>query len=149
MANVKITERDGRIFEVSEISFDEVRELVRPNGNGYAKPPAKAPKHSDGGMFSVDRKPQYTKFKQALSGHTKKFIEILHQSTNGISGDMLAEKLGFKSTNQIGGVTGGGIGKLAPKFNIKLDTIYTKEVTRQNGSRVVIYKPGPDIEKVV
>ena len=149
MANVKITEKDGqRVIEVSDISFNEVRELVRPNGNAHAQSSGRSPQFSEL-KFPRESKPEYSKFKQGLSAHAKKFFAVLHQNPSGISGDSLAEKLGFNSTNQIGGVTGGGIGKLANRLNIKLTDVYTKEVTRKDGERVVIYRPGLEIEKVL
>jgi hypothetical protein len=152
MKNVKITEKDGRIIEVSDLSFDEVRELLRfngnENGNGHARTTASVAQSSEIKLPS-EPKPEYARFRFGLSDHAKRFISILHQNPGGVSADSLAEKLGFKSTNQIGGVTGGGLSKMAKTFNIDLDDIYMKEVTRKDGQRVVIYIAGPEIEKVL
>lgn len=154
MKNVKITEKDGRVIEVSDLSFSELRELLRFNGNvngnehANAQTTASVAQSSDL-KFPSERKPEYSKFKYGLSVHAEKFVSILHQNPGGISADSLAEKLGFKSTNQIGGVTGGGLSKLAKTFHVDLGAIYIKEVTRKDGQRVVIYTPGREIEKVL
>ena len=143
MANVKITEKDGRIIEVSEITFEEAKQLVTPNGNGHAR---------SSGTFTLTttkREPNYGAFKASLSENSRKFFQILRANPNGLSNDHLAEKLGFKSTNQIGGVTGGGIGKRAHQFDVNVNDLWSAEVTRENGERRVIYKPGREIEKVL
>jgi hypothetical protein len=144
MANVKITEKDGRVIEVSDISFDEIRQLVTPNGNGHARTSR---------TFNLGatnkRQPDYRAFKASLSDNSRKFFKVLHENPNGLSNEHLAEKLGFASTNQIGGVTGGGIGKRANQYNVNVNDLWNVEVTRENGERRVIYKPGPEIEKVL
>ena len=142
MANVKITEPGGRVIEFSEISFDEARQLVSHNGNGTSRRAA----HTKRG----DRKrADYQGFKESLSALAKKFFGILRDNPNGISNEHLAEKLGFQSTNQIGGVTGGGIGKQATRFGISKSDLWVAEVTREAGQRRVVYRAGPEIEKVL
>jgi hypothetical protein len=148
MKNVKITEKEGRVIEIGDISSGELRELVGLNGNGHRPPSAKISPESQL-SFQTDNKPDFAKFKRELSDHAKRFIVVLSQNPGGVSADSLAEKLGFKSTNQIGGVAGGGLSKLAKRFHIDLDDIYIKEVTREDGERLVIYRPGPEIDKVL
>jgi len=144
MATVKITERDGRVIEVSDVSFEEIKQLVTPNTNGHALTfPAYAPTPETNG------RPDYARFKAALSDHAKKFLSVLHTHPSGINADRLCEALGFASGNQIGGVTGGGIGKLVARFHINIADLYTVEKKREDGSRVVVYKPGREIEKVL
>ena len=86
--------------------------------------------------------PNYAAFMAGLSAKGKKLIEVLKENRDGILAEKLAEKLGFTSTNQIGGVTGGGMGKLATKFRIDLSTVYTAEIKFENGVRRTLYKPG-------
>ncbi|MBZ5503739.1 MAG: hypothetical protein LAN59_16145 [Acidobacteriia bacterium] len=145
MAHVKITDKDGRVYEVSEISIDEVRQLLSSNGNGHGHLPRRAELPAN----SSKRHPNYHGLKAVLSDGAKRFFKILHDNPSGISADHLVEKLGFRTSNQIGGVTGGGIGKQAPKFHVKPDDLYTIVVTRDESGRRVIYKPGPEIEKVL
>ena len=145
MANLKITDKDGRVFEVSDISFDEVKQLVlHSNGNGYSRANGAPSKL----LGAAKPSPDYAKFKAALSEHAKKFFRVLSENHSGISADHLCEKLGFNSTNQIGGVTGGGVSKLANRFHISLEDLYQVEKKYDNGERRVSYKPGPEIEKV-
>jgi hypothetical protein len=148
MKSVKITEKDGRVIEVSDLSFDEVRDLLRLNGNGHSQAvttPITVAHH----QVKFTAEPEYAKFEIGLSDYARKFISVLHQNQAGISADLLAEKMGLKTTAQIGGVTGGGLSKLAKEFNIDLDDIYLKQVLRVNGQRIVMYKPGKEIEKVL
>jgi hypothetical protein len=145
MANVKITKSDGQVIEVSDLSFEQVKEIVGLNGH--------APTHNVGqrnaAPNSSDSSPDYEAFKELLTDKAKKFFQILRDNPNGISADHLAEKLGFSSSSQIGGMTGGGIGKVAPKHDIKPQWLYLTDVRRENGRRVVVYKPGKDISRVV
>jgi hypothetical protein len=144
MANVKITQSDGTIVEVSELSIDEVKQLInRSNGNGHhrtAAPPRK--------YVNTRNSPDYAAFKLALSDHAQKFFSILRASPAGISADHLCAQLGFNTTNQIGGVTGGGVSKLAVRFHIDLKELYSVEKRFDNGERRVTYKPGPEIARV-
>lgn len=144
MKNVKITERDGRVIEFGEISAEELKLFVAANGNGQSSSPA----HSKFIKTGKDE-PNYRAFKGSLSDKSRKFFAVLHAHPEGLSNDALVEELGLTSTNQIGGITGGGIGKRANQFHIDVDRLWDMEVTRENGERRVVYKPRPEIEKVL
>lgn len=143
MANVKITETDGRVIELSDLSVDEIKLIVARNGNGHSHSTT-VPKY-----IHSKRQPDFSSMKEALSDHAKKFLLALRQHPGGISADKLCEQLGFNSPNQIGGVTGGGISKLAVRFNIQMSSLYTVEKKFEGGDRLVTYKPGPDIDRVL
>lgn len=140
MATVKITESNGRVIEVSELSVEEIRRIISPNGNGHAPIAPKLLRRNQ---------PDFSALKASLSERAKKFLQIIAQHPNGILADALCEKLGFNSTNQIGGVTGGGLKKLCNKFSVEMDKLYTVEKKWEGGDRKVIYSPGPEIEKVL
>ncbi|MGB9069954.1 MAG: hypothetical protein WCC21_15405 [Candidatus Acidiferrales bacterium] len=145
MRNVKVTERDGqRIIEFGEVSAEELKVFISTNGNGHSSAPAPS-KY----IQTEKNQPNYRAFKDSLSDKSKKFFAILHASPHGLSNDELVEKLGLKSPNQIGGITGGGIGKRANQFHVEVNRLWDVEVTRENGMRRVIYRPGPEIEKVL
>jgi hypothetical protein len=145
MANVKITQSDGTIVEVSELSIEEVRQLIdRSNGNGHHRTAASPRKY-----MNTRNSPDYAAFKMALSENAKKFFSVLRTNPAGISADHLCEQLGFNTTNQIGGVTGGGVSKLAVRFRIDLKELYSVEKRFDNGERRITYKAGPEIARVL
>ncbi len=95
-----------------------------------------------------DATPDYSGFKKALSDSGKRFIEVLRQHPNGILADNFAEKLGLRGAVQIGGITGGGLAKVAPRFHVDVINVYTVEKKFENGTRSTTYKPGRDISQV-
>ena len=141
MAKVKITNSEGQVFEVSDLTFEQVRVLVGLNGDIANRP-------SKGAVLNTRDTPDYKGFMQSITDHAKKFFLVLMKHPDGIALDNLAEELGFDSPMKIGGVTGGGIGKLAPKFGLNPDDLYFRETTRKNGTRTVIYKPGKEIARL-
>jgi hypothetical protein len=143
MAKVTITE-DGRITEISDISFEEARQLLSTNGHGRGSAHANRAR-KQGSAASEVRVPNYPAFFQGLSSRGKKLLEILRENKNGITADRLAEQMGFTTTNQIGGVTGGGMGKLASRYHVDMSTIYVTEVKFDNGTRTTIYKPASEL----
>jgi hypothetical protein len=145
MANVKITKSDGQVIEISDLTFDQVKEIAGLNGHVAQKSVAQR----GASLNPNEHGPNYEDFKEAMTEKAKRFFQILRENPNGISADALAEKLGFSSSSQIGGMTGGGIGKVAPRYSIKPKCLYVTEVKRDNGRRTVVYRPGKDILKVL
>lgn len=144
MATVKITEQDGRVIEIADITIDEAKRLISPNGHSHAPAPTKnATKH-----LPVEQPPDFQGFGRSLSENARKFFKVLKEHPNGITNDQLAEKMGFNSTNQIGGVTGGGVVKRAKKFYVKTDSVWTVSTRFENGGRTVVYRPGPQIDLI-
>ena len=128
----------------AELSFEQFKELIGVNGH------AVSPQLASAGPLKTERfeRPDYDGFKKALTPKAKQFLSILRQNPNGISADHLADGLGFESGAQLGGMAGGGMGKAAPQFHVDLGNVYTREIKFENGERVVIYRPGKDIELV-
>jgi hypothetical protein len=141
MATVKITKNDGQVIEVSDLSFEQVKEIVGLNGQA----PARIAPQRGASLNPRDFGPDYEGFKKNLTEKAKKFFQLLRENPNGISADHLAGKLGFTNSSQIGGMTGGGIGKIAPKHGIRPEWLYIVNVKRENGVRVVTYRPGKEI----
>jgi hypothetical protein len=142
MARVKITKADGQVFEVSDLSFEQIKELVGVNGQSASGAKATVQR------FPRTNEPDYIGLKQSLSEKARAFLKLLRENPSGVLREELADKLGFHSGAQIGGMTGGGLAKNAEKFHVELADVYTVEVTRQSGERVVLYKPGKEIAKL-
>ncbi|HKI11323.1 MAG TPA: hypothetical protein VKA02_04360 [Candidatus Acidoferrum sp.] len=135
-------------MEVSGLTLQEVKELA--GLNGHANPATRGvratvrravTRHSTG-------EPDFIGFKQNLSVLAKKFLDVLRLNPNGIRAETLAEKMGVKSTTQIGGITGGGMSRLAKRFDVDLDDVYSRETSFEGTERRTIYKPGKDIAKL-
>jgi hypothetical protein len=152
MAKITIRKSNGETLEISDIqlTMQEIRELAGINGNGHV-PPSEPVSQSPKQIAPVrihDETPDYAAFKKALSENGRKFVEVLRQYPNGIVADDFAMKIGLKDAVQIGGITGGGLSKLANRCNVELSNIYTVEKKFENGVRRTTYTPGRDIAKV-
>lgn len=145
MAKITITKRNGDRIEISDhtdFAFDELKELL--GMNGHAAVQSSLPRSAQRPVLPGGE-PDYEQLKLNLTEKAIHFLSILRQHPNGIQADELAEKLHFKTSNQIGGMTGGGMGKLAARYGVKLENVYARETTFENGMRRTIYKPGKDI----
>lgn len=141
MAKVKFTDANGRVIEISDISFAEAQTLVSGSPADTSRKKRKYnPRVTP--MPDSGAGPNYAAFFQALSEKGKRLIEILKENKAGISAELLAEKMGFRSTNQIGGVTGGGMARLANRYKIDLSTVYTADIRFDGGQRQTTYRPG-------
>ncbi len=138
ISNVKITNSSGLIIEVPEMTVENLKELIGTNGHISAG--ANVRRATSG--------PDYAGLKKSLSEKARKFLKILVENPIGITAEHLADKLGFQSGAQIGGMTGGGISKNANKYSVELTDIYTIEVSQKDGQRVTTYKPGKEIAKL-
>jgi hypothetical protein len=139
MAKVTIR-RDGAEFEVNDLTFEQVKELVGVNGYGHHAPQLRVPADS---RLKTDVKDIYAEFVSDLSERGREFIRIVRQHfAGGIEANDLAGKLGFQDARQIGGLTGGGISKIAKRYGIKVKDIYRAETTFPSGKRRVTFYPG-------
>ncbi len=136
--SIKVTDpKSGMIFEFSDVPIERigsVRSQFSQNG------------HADVKDTSA---PNYGEMKKSLSENAKKFLKILRENPTGISADLLAQKMGFRTGTQIGGMTGGGLSKNANKFHIELTDVYTLDITLKDGQRLVAYKPGKEISRLL
>lgn len=157
MAKITIKKPNGEIFEISDINLtvQEIRELAGATSNGNGHAPAapltartRRSRKQPVPMRINDGTPDYTGFKNAISDSGRKFINVLSHYPGGIGADEFAEKIGLRNAVQIGGITGGGLSKVANKFNVELAGVYTVEKKFENGMRSTTYRPGRDIAKV-
>jgi hypothetical protein len=147
MPKLTITRPDGQILEISDLSLEEIKELANLNGHAVSKRSGARAQRS-AGLPPKDTEPNYKGFYDALADNPKKFIAVLKQNPNGISADNLVEKMGLKNGNQIGGITGAGMARMAGNFSVNLKKVYLKERVFADGEGRTIYKPGKDIEKL-
>jgi hypothetical protein len=141
MPTVKIT-KEGQTFEITGLTVAEIRELVGTNGHNERVSPAR---RAGVRNRSVDsQQPDYASLKASLTDKARKFFQILHDNPNGITSEFLAAKLGFQSGSQIGGMTGGGIAKIAGKFGVDVESLYMTKVVFGPNGRVVTYHAGPN-----
>ena len=144
MADLKFTNEKGQKFEVSGLTVEEIQQLT--GLNGY---------HRNGSSSPIITKrvgagdPNYEGFKKKLSPKAKQFLSILSQNPQGISADHLSDQLGFTTGVQLGGMAGGGLSKHSARFHVDLSNVYTREIKFESGTRVVIYKPGRDINRLL
>lgn len=148
MAKIVITSKNGQTVEISDVQLNvqEIKELAGLNGHRSRENGSRRVRTFT--ATNIAEAPNYKAFGEALSEKGRKFVSVLRQYPNGISADEFAEKLGLQNSVQIGGVTGGGLSKLAGRFHVDLTTIYKVEKKFENGTRRTLFKPGKNIEKV-
>lgn len=135
MAKVTIHRPTGD-FTVEDITFEELKELVGVNGHNPHSAPQSPVK------TTLPLRTDYKTFLAHLSDRGRLFVDILKHHPMGIEANDLAAKLDFKDARQIGGLTGGGIAKIAKRHGIKVREIYKMEITSPNGKRTVTFTPG-------
>lgn len=145
MPNVLIKRGANETIEVTDLTFEQVKELVGLNGHRRTSRRALATPTVDTVAPGAS---DYQGFFSSLSENGRKFFEIVRQYPSGIEAKILANQLGFTSPNQIGGVAGGGLAKAAKKFGVRLPRLYTSEVKFTNGVRERLFKPGRDISQL-
>lgn len=143
MAKVTIHRPDGD-FTVEDISFEQVKELVGVNGYGSHAPQEAVASTPAKNLFPIrtTKEPDFRGFLAKLSERGRLFTDTLRHHRDGIEANLLAGKLGFRDSRQIGGLTGGGIAKAAKGHGIRLKDIYRVETTFPNGTRTVKFYPG-------
>jgi hypothetical protein len=139
----KVTIRRGNDeFEVSDLTFEQVKELVGVNGYGAHGPKQSASTPVAAQPQLIPPRDDYAGFLNSVSHRGRLFLEILGHHPEGIEANTLAGKLGFKDARQIGGLTGAGIARLAKKHGVKIKDIYRAEITFPANKRTVTFYPG-------
>jgi hypothetical protein len=129
MAKVTIRRGDAE-FEISDLTFEQVKELVGVNGHGHAVPPTAAPHDDFAGFF------------KAINDRGRLFISTLQHHPGGIEANTLAGKLSFNDARQLGGLTGAGVARIAKKHGVRVKDVYRTDVTMLSGKRTVMFYPG-------
>lgn len=140
MAKVTIRRGDSE-YEISDLTFEEVKELVGVNGySSHAqKQPNPLPTIQPRLISPSDA---YASFVKNLSERGGLFLAILGAHPNGIEANNLAGQLGFTDARQIGGLTGAGIARIANKYGLKIKDVYRSEITFPSNKRTVMFYPG-------
>jgi len=145
MPNVLIKRGADETIEVTDLTFKQVKELVGLDGRRRT---SRRITVEDGANVVGSGAADYRKFFSSLSDKGKKFFEIVRQYPSGIESKALANQLGFTNPNQIGGLAGGGLAKMAKNWGVKLSRLYTSEVRFTNGVRERVFKPGKDVSQL-
>lgn len=141
----KLTIRKDNVeYALEDISMDEVKELIGLNGHRH--PQRTVLKAAPvGEVATITRSaiaPDFEGFYLALSDRGRKFIDTLRFSPQGIDAYDMAPLLDYQDPRQIGGLTGGGLAKIAKRFHIKLEDVYRTEVTFPDNKRKLTFYPG-------
>ncbi len=139
MAKVKIRRGDAE-FEITDITFEQLKELVGMN-NGHQHMSA-VPVLIEEPLRPRPVGPDFEGFTNALSERGRAFLAILRQHQKGIEAHELATALGFADARQIGGLTGGGVAKIAKRFHVNLQHVYSVKVAFPDNKRTVTFYPG-------
>ena len=148
-AMAKVTIRRGEDeFLISDLTFEQVKELVGVNGYGSHAPkqPISAPVNMQPKLFSGND--DYAGFVKNISDRGRLFLNTLQHHPEGIDSNTLAGKLGFQDARQIGGLTGAGIARVARKHGVRIKDIYRAEVTFPGKKRTVTFYPGEALSLV-
>lgn len=141
----KVTLRRGeQEFLIEDLTFEQVKELVGVNGYGSHSASTATTVVSQVPRL-VSKEANFYGFVGALSQRGKDFISIIQHHPEGIEANELAGKLGYQDAKQIGGLTGGGLAKIAKRFNVKLADVYEPRVTYQGDKRTLTFYPGKHI----
>lgn len=147
MAKVVIRRPSGETFEISDITFEQVKELAGVNGYRRPSAPSVVPPSSEI-IRSIDlkdddsSKSDFDNFFGDLNDRGRLFILHLRDHPEGIEANALAGLLNLQDARQIGGLTGGGIAKIAKKHKVKIGLIYFSKVAFPGGKRIRMFYPG-------
>jgi len=146
----KVTIRRGDMeFAVEDLTVEQIKELVGINGYGSHTAPVSTPTSPQIMPRPVTKEPNFYAFVGALSQRGQTFIDMLKHHPEGIEANELAGKLGYQDAKQIGGLTGGGLAKIAKRFNVKLSDVYRSKITFPGEKRTVTFFPGKYILAVI
>jgi len=147
MAHVTVRKGDTH-FEIHDLTFEQIKELLGVNGYGQ-NAPSTAPTAASTGRTTPavpvvvsHRHQDFHGFLSDISERGQIFITELRKHPEGMEANTLAGKLGYTDARQIGGLTGGGLAKIAKKYGVRLKDVYKPVVTFPNGQRTVTFFPG-------
>lgn len=146
MPKVVIHREDGGSIEISDLTFEQVKEIAGVNGHRSAAPTTSR-KRAASGVAVVAGNNDVHGFVSALPDRARTFIAALRDHPDGVEAQDLALLLKLNDARQIGGFTGGGLSKLAKKYKINMRDIYKSEVTFPAGKRTRMFYAGKLIRK--
>jgi len=140
--------KNDTTFEISDLTLEQVKELAGLNGHAPSRRRSSQIIKPTATSYRTGE-PDYKGFYEEIGDRAKKFFAILRQYPNGVTGEVLAEKLGFSGPNQMGGLTGAGMGRPAKRFHVDVSQLYVKEREKlDTGEWRTTYKPGADMAKL-
>src|SRR5579872_854038 len=120
----------------AEVSFDQLKELLGVNGHKVDAPlqpqlfEVKQPrKRQRLGTKRTIKHGDFDAYLKSISDRARNFLDAMRAFPEGVTAGDLAPLLGFKTANQIGGLTGPGVVKIAEEFGFKAEDLYTSVVT--------------------
>jgi hypothetical protein len=142
MAKVTVHRGDA-VFEITDLSFDQVKELIGVNGHAPGATKLSIPANEDlpTPIEITARKPDFSAFLNAISDRGRDFVRLLRDHPDGIEANELAGKLGYQDARQIGGLTGGGLAKIAKRHSVRLKDVYRAVISFPDGKRTVTFFP--------
>ena len=148
---MKVTiKRGDEIIELSDLSFEQAKEIAGVNGHRRTSASRQRALHFAGQETSAAKEePDYKGFWRAISDKGRKFFRIIEAHPNGIDALSMVTELGLKSTPQVGGFAAGELSRFAKKNGVDLQRVYKSEAVFENGVRTRTYRPGPDISLLV
>ena len=144
-----ILEREGLKME-ADLSLADIKELMGLRSsslNGHIPIPAALNNEQRQPIPAALLSPQeqLDQFMRGLSERGRQFVQLLKEHPKGIEVNQLVSRLGFTTASQIGGLTGGGLAKVAKRTGVRLPSIYRTQITTPNGVRTVTFYPGKSI----
>jgi hypothetical protein len=143
MSKITIRRGDSEIvIEDANFTFEQVKELAGVNGYGRGHSTVAPVASSSPIPLRPITAPDFDGFYAAVSDRGRVFVDTLKASPKGIDAYNLATMLEYQDPRQIGGLTGGGLAKIAKRFRIKLEDVYRTEITYPENKRTVTFYPG-------
>lgn len=144
MAKVLIHREGGDTIEISDLTFEQVKEIAGVNGHRSSAPPSLRKQNPNTSLISEAKESDFQGFLGAIleSERGRAFITALRDHPNGIDIHDLVPRLKLNDARQVGGFTGGGVAKLARRFGIKMGDIYKSKITFPGGKRTRLFYPG-------
>jgi len=134
--------RDGVRIEAN-LSLDDLKDLMGLKGSTTNQTPlSERHRPTPAPISTPSEQVGYKPFLHEISDRGRDFIQVLRENPDGIEIKALASRLGFNSPTQIGGLTGGGLAKVAKRKKVDLRKVYRKVITNANGVRTLTFYPG-------
>jgi hypothetical protein len=145
MPKVVIHREGGQKIEISDLTFEQVKELA--GVNGYAPKPTTTPlpprrRATSSGTIVAASGPDVHGFTANITDRARLFIAALREHPDGVDSDAMTGFLQLNDPKQIGGFTGGGLSKFAKKYGIRMEDIYKTEIKYPDGKRTLVFYAG-------
>ena len=142
----KVTIKRGGATIETELTVAELKELAGLNGHKGPKFFPRYPESAPSSDQNSERE-SATAFFADLSEQGRQFLGFVKAAgREGLSAEGAVTNMKLPSRYSIGGLTGGGLSKLANKHGLNIRDIYKKESSSINGVRTVLFKPGKLLE---